>query len=41
MAKGPGGEMDCLVLLPQTPDMDQSANNLFQNWLFKPWESSM
>ncbi len=39
--EGPGGELDALVLLPQTPDMDRAANNLFQNWLYKPWESRL
>jgi len=39
--EGPGGELDCLALLPQTAELDRAANNLFQNWLFKPWEPPM
>ncbi|HRU05692.1 MAG TPA: hypothetical protein P5137_07940 [Candidatus Brocadiia bacterium] len=36
-----GAAFDALMLLPQTPEMDRAAMNLFQNWNYAPWDNSL
>ncbi len=36
-----GQSVDAVLLLPQTPDMDRAAMNLFQNWNYAPWDNPM
>jgi hypothetical protein len=41
LGAGAGACLDALVLLPQDPEMDRAAMNLFQNWNFAPWRNPM
>lgn len=34
-----GAQFDALILLPQNPEMDRAAMNLFQNWNYAPWDN--
>ena len=39
LAAGAGAAFDALLLLPQNPEMDRAAMNLFQNWNYAPWQN--
>jgi len=41
LAAGAGAAFDALLLLPQNPEMDRAAMNLFQNWNYAPWQNPL
>ena len=36
-----GAELDAVLLLPQNPELDRAAMDLFQNWNYAPWDNPL